>query len=202
MKRAVFLLMSTFLILTISTTAWSLPYTGADITLKGTDFASISNGVLGTTPVSGGNEWYAEGDSIWTAWSNQWVTYTTHLTAGKWNIGLNVINHGNIGTGDWYTHFEILNSSTLQTMTMTVLASDTEAFPGFIETDIETDGAYTVRYTWLNDKYAPDDGLDANIEITSVFFDDKGTAPVPEPATMMLFGIGLLGLAGVSRRKK
>ncbi len=35
-----------------------------------------------------------------------------------------------------------------------------------------------------------------------VKLDTSSAAPVPEPATMILFGIGLLGLAGVSRKKR
>ncbi len=39
------------------------------------------------------------------------------------------------------------------------------------------------------------------VGLSEVRFEGIPGDPVPEPATMLLFGIGLLGLAGVSRRK-
>jgi len=45
-----------------------------------------------------------------------------------------------------------------------------------------------------------DDGSSATAYIT--LYGDNGTPAVPEPATMALFGLGLISLAGISRRKK
>ena len=37
-------------------------------------------------------------------------------------------------------------------------------------------------------------------EITSAWFSDGGSTQVPEPTTLLLFGLGLVGLAGVRRK--
>ena len=66
--------------------------------------------------------------------------------------------------------------------------------------DIDAADDYIVRYTWLNDQYQPP--LDANIEIGAAFFDNTATAPVPEPATLLLFGSGLIGVAGMLGRRR
>ena len=196
MKFLLTLISGIFLALCVSTTAMATAYTSDDIMLDGRQYSLISN--RGDNPRSGGHEWYVNGSSIWTAWANQWVEYKADLTEGTWNIGLNAINHGNLGDGNWYTAFTITSNFGSIDETLIISASDDEEFYSYFTTQIQTAGTYTIRYTWINDQWAPSLGYDANIEITSVFFDDLST---PEPATFLLTGIGLLAFARVSRKR-
>lgn len=193
MKKIVLVLL---VILFLATSVYAVPYTGADIELLGNEYSAISE--IRDNYISGDPNWFNGQDgAIWTAWAGQWVEYSANLTAGNWNIGLNVINHGNLGTG-WYSRFQVSNGFG---QVFSIDASDYEVNGDFFNVDLGA-GMYTVRYTWLNDQYAPNQGLDANIQINNAFFDNTDTAPVPEPATFILLGSGLAGLALYRRKRK
>lgn len=58
----------------------------------------------------------------------------------------------------------------------------------------------TTSGDWTYPEYG-DDTNDRNKELSHLSVYGRGAAPVPEPATMLLMGTGLIGLAGIRRKK-
>ncbi len=150
-------------------------YSGADIILNGDQYSDIIYGEVNNPDNPGG--WYtADSNGIRNGFGNQWIEYEAELSEGNWNVGLNVINSGNLGSDGWYTHFEIHNSLTNEITA--IPASDTEINYGFVNVAVNSAGIHTVRYIWQNDAY--ENPFDANIIIDSVFFDNTATPPLFE----------------------
>ncbi len=74
---------------------------------------------------------------------------------------------------------------------------------GYTIESLDTTSSPHLWVSTVNDEHSTYEGqLSAPETYFGVWAVNTNVSPVPEPATMLLFGIGLLGLTGVNRRKK
>jgi hypothetical protein len=158
-------------------------YSGADIVLKGIEYSAIAPSDMAGEEC----QWMVDGDAMVTFWSRpdcqavmgvpMWIEYTARLTPGIWRFGINAINFGALGDDPvWYPEFWVRSSLNLDVIR--IPASDVEVHAGYTEVEVSSEGDFTVRYWWVNDKsdFVGDPPRDANLKIVSVFFDKTGGA--------------------------
>jgi hypothetical protein len=184
MKKLSVCLVNLLFLVGVSGIFYAFYYSGLDIA-----FAEVGNKAISS-------RWSTEEDITYKAWSKEWFECPSNLDANDYVNGLTMMNYGYFGSYlKWYPKVKLHHALNNGAITP---ASDFEANFGFTNLDISTAGEYTTTNNQLSDTYASH--LDVNFHIERAFFDSTKPAPNTNPATMLLLGTGLIGIAGFGRK--
>ena len=96
---------------------------------------------------------------------------------------------------------QVLPYNTAETPGTTLVNNGTGAYWKAFTIDVsELNGPYVIHFDLYT--HGATNGSKTGITEFAPFSHDAQSAPVPEPATTLLIGMGVAGLAGVARRKK
>ena len=172
-------------ILAISTSASAYPLTLQTFIWEGETLAEVSDGL-------------SNGTIAETSYYNEWDASNTNST--RLGCFFDIQNTDELFRMDFYMDFSYTYSGTEYVLNNhTNFSSQTEFY----------DGSWKMFHL---PAFGGDTSFLSQVEWTGYSGDDFGSAtlfqgeepaqnPVPEPSTMILFGIGLLGLASAGRRK-
>ena len=127
-----------------------------------------------------------DGDNFIIAGSGNGTTVTLDFNSAINSFGINVTDWGDFGSGSLIFRNDIGESYTIATSS---LPNNNVLFFGIINSDFSFISVDLVN-SISGEAYAIDEVYYGN------------TSPVPEPTTILLFGLGLLGLTGVNRKKR
>lgn len=192
MKKTSLLLLSLVIVLSLAVNVWATPVTftpdvvGSSVIV--TDTAPLGK-LTGTLALSGSGFTLADG-AMQTL--NFFTLNANGISFGRsYNIEATLafsappIGSEGVGGGKFYTFFGVLSGGTLSWNDMP--KNYTLADGNVISIDFQ-DG-------W-------DIGLGDTVMVHAYVTNNGGGTAVPEPTTMLLFGLGLLGLAGLRRKFK